>query len=113
MPRISTEALLGVTSVLFALNRGPEWGWSSPGVIGGFLLGPLALAAFVVVERRAPEPLLPLDIIRRRNFALPIGAAQVETQTCHARGVRSLQRLAQIATLGAAAQAVNGEQQAA
>jgi MFS family permease len=65
---------LGVTSFLFALNRGPEWGWSSPAVLGGFLLGPLALASFVAVERRAPEPLLPLIIIRRRNFALPIGA---------------------------------------
>ncbi len=65
---------LGITSVLFALNRGPEWGWSSPLVVGGFLLGPLALATFVSIERRAEEPLLPLDIIRRRNFSLPIGA---------------------------------------
>lgn len=65
---------VGVTSLLFALNRGPEWGWSSPAVIAGFVLGPLSLACFVAVERRAPEPLLPLDIIRRRNFSLPIGA---------------------------------------
>jgi EmrB/QacA subfamily drug resistance transporter len=65
---------VGVTSFLFALNRGPEWGWSSPAVLAGFLVGPLALATFVAVERRAPEPLLPLSIIRRRNFALPIGA---------------------------------------
>jgi EmrB/QacA subfamily drug resistance transporter len=65
---------LGVTSLLFALNRGPEWGWSSPLVVGGFLLGPLALVAFVLIERRADEPLLPLSIIRRRNFSLPIGA---------------------------------------
>ncbi len=65
---------LGVTSLLFALNRGPEWGWSSPVVVAGFILGPLTLAAFVAVERRASEPLLPLDIVRRRNFSLPIGA---------------------------------------
>ncbi len=65
---------LGVTSMLFALNRGPEWGWAAPAVVGGFLLGPLSLVAFVAVERRAAEPLLPLAIIRRRNFSLPIGA---------------------------------------
>jgi MFS family permease len=65
---------LGITSVLFALNRGPAWGWSSPAVIGGFVAGPLALAAFVVIERRADEPLLPISIIKRRNFSLPIGA---------------------------------------
>lgn len=65
---------LGITSFLFALNRGPEWGWANPAVIGGFVLAPIALAGFVVAERRADEPLLPLDIIRRRNFSLPIGA---------------------------------------
>ncbi|HUP85154.1 MAG TPA: MFS transporter [Acidimicrobiales bacterium] len=64
----------GITSFLFALNRGPEWGWSHPLVIGAFVFAPVALAAFVVAERRADEPLLPLDIIRRRNFSLPIGA---------------------------------------
>lgn len=64
----------GVTSFLFALNRGPEWGWSNPLVIAGFVAAPILLAGFVVVERRADEPLLPLDIIRRRNFSLPIGA---------------------------------------
>jgi MFS family permease len=65
---------LGVTTMLFALNRGPEWGWSSPVVIGGFVLGPLLLVAFVLAERRAPHPLLPLSIVRRRNFSLPIAA---------------------------------------
>lgn len=64
----------GVTALLFALNRGPEWGWSSPAVVAGFVLGPLSLIGFVLAERRADEPLLPLDIIRRRNFSLPIGA---------------------------------------
>jgi EmrB/QacA subfamily drug resistance transporter len=65
---------LGVTTMLFALNRGPEWGWSSPIVVGGFVAGPLLLAGFVVAERRAPHPLLPLSIMRRRNFSLPIAA---------------------------------------
>lgn len=65
---------LGVTSLLFAFNRGPEWGWASPAVVGAFALGPLALAAFVAVERRASSPLLPLEYLRRRNFSLPIAA---------------------------------------
>jgi len=65
---------LGVSSLLFALNRGPDWGWSSPVVLAGFVLGPLTLAAFVAIERRALHPLLPLDIVKRRNFSLPIGA---------------------------------------
>jgi EmrB/QacA subfamily drug resistance transporter len=63
-----------VTLLLFAVNRGPEWGWSSPAVLIGFVGAPLSALAFVFVERRAPEPLLPLDYLRRRNFAFPIGA---------------------------------------
>ena len=64
---------LGTVSLLFALNRGPEWGWTSPGVVVAFALSPLMLAAFVLVERRARAPLIPLDYFRRRNFAFPIG----------------------------------------
>lgn len=64
----------GVSSLLFALNRGPEWGWSSPGVLAAFAAVPVSLAMFVAVERRAPEPLVPLGYLRRRNFVLPMGA---------------------------------------
>jgi EmrB/QacA subfamily drug resistance transporter len=64
---------LGTVSLLFAMNRGPEWGWTSPGVVVAFILSPLMLATFVFVERRARAPLIPLDYFRRRNFAFPIG----------------------------------------
>jgi EmrB/QacA subfamily drug resistance transporter len=63
-----------VTSFLFGVNRGPEWGWSSVAVVGAFGLGPVLAVAFVAVERRAADPLLPLAYLRRRNFAFPIGA---------------------------------------
>lgn len=65
---------LGVTSVLFACNRGPEWGWTSPAVLGSFLLAPIALALFARIESTAPSPLMPLVYLRRRNFSLPIAA---------------------------------------
>lgn len=63
---------VGVTSVLFALNRGPVLGWEHRLVVGGFVLSPLMLAAFVLWERRAPSPLLRLEYLRRRNVAAPI-----------------------------------------
>ncbi|MGI8793495.1 MAG: MFS transporter, partial [Acidimicrobiales bacterium] len=65
---------LGVTSVLFGFNRGPEWGWAAPAVLAAFVAGPVAAAAFVFIERRAQSPLLPLAYLRRRNFSLPIAA---------------------------------------
>jgi len=64
---------LGTASLLFALNRGPEWGWTSPGVVVSFVLAPVLLLAFVANERRTPAPLIPLEYFRRRNFTFPIG----------------------------------------
>ncbi|WP_203735772.1 MFS transporter [Paractinoplanes durhamensis] len=58
---------VGLTLVILgALEGGQAWAWTSP---AGFLIlaaGFAALAAFVVVERRAPAPVLPLWIFRRR-----------------------------------------------
>ncbi|WP_374610287.1 MFS transporter, partial [Gordonia sp. (in: high G+C Gram-positive bacteria)] len=36
--------------------------WTAPVVVGSFILGALALAAFIVVERRARNPLLPFSL---------------------------------------------------
>jgi EmrB/QacA subfamily drug resistance transporter len=63
-----------VTALLFGVNRGAEWGWSSPAVVTGFVLAPVLTVAFVLVEQRVEEPLLPLEYLRRRNFAFPIAA---------------------------------------
>jgi len=63
---------LGVTSILLAVNRGAAWGWSSPAVLAGFLLGPALLGLFLVVEHRAEDPMVPLGWLRRRNLVAPI-----------------------------------------
>ena len=62
---------LGVGSLLLALNRGPESGWTSPLVLGGFLLTPLLLWWFVRTENRVAHPLLPMRYFRQRNFSFP------------------------------------------
>jgi MFS family permease len=63
---------VSVTSLLFALNRAPLWGWGDPRVVFGFALAPVVMALFVSVERRAEAPLLPLHYFRRRNFTFPV-----------------------------------------
>jgi EmrB/QacA subfamily drug resistance transporter len=63
---------LAALSLLFAVNRGPSFGWSSPVIVGGFVFAALALAVFVWVERRVEQPLLPLRYARRRNFSSPL-----------------------------------------
>ena len=63
---------IGATSLLFAINRGPLWGWSRPTIVVGFLVAPVAVALFVVIERRVQHPLLPLAYLRHRNFTFAI-----------------------------------------
>ncbi len=60
--------------IMFALTQGRAWGWIHPAVLAAALAGPLFAAAFVAVERRAASPLLPLGLLRRPNFVLPLGA---------------------------------------
>ena len=68
--------LLGLATflILLAVNRGPSWGWTDPRVVIGFVLAPIALGAFGVVETRVAEPLLPLSLLRLRNVVAGLGA---------------------------------------
>ena len=65
----ATAASLGL---LVGLNRGPVSGWTSPIVIMAFAAVPVALWWLVRVERKAAQPLLPLALLRRRNFSFAI-----------------------------------------
>ncbi len=62
----------GVGSMLIALNRAPDAGWSHPLVLGGFALGPILLGGFAWYEQRVAHPLIPVRYFRRRNFAFPM-----------------------------------------
>jgi EmrB/QacA subfamily drug resistance transporter len=61
---------LGLAGPVLALIRQPVVGWSSPEVWGPGLGGLALLGAFLVHERRTAEPMLPLGLFRRRNFAV-------------------------------------------
>ncbi|MGX1564184.1 DHA2 family efflux MFS transporter permease subunit [Streptomyces sp. NPDC055506] len=63
-----TGAILALT--LLASWAGTTYAWSSPQVIGLALVSAVALAAFVRVERRAPEPVIPPRLFRDRNFSV-------------------------------------------
>ncbi|MEV7125695.1 MDR family MFS transporter [Streptomyces sp. NPDC093260] len=56
--------------VLVASLGGTTWGWGSPQIIGLAVLGVVLAVAFVAVERRAVEPVLPLKLFRIRTFSL-------------------------------------------
>jgi multidrug resistance protein len=52
--------------VLGVLGGGESWPWRSAQSITTFAVGAVLLAAFVVVERRAADPVLPLWVFSRR-----------------------------------------------
>ncbi|MER6623729.1 MULTISPECIES: MDR family MFS transporter [unclassified Streptomyces] len=56
--------------VLVASLGGTTWEWASPQITGLAVLGALLAVAFVAVERRAAEPVLPLKLFRVRTFTL-------------------------------------------
>ncbi|HWT25896.1 MAG TPA: DHA2 family efflux MFS transporter permease subunit, partial [Solirubrobacteraceae bacterium] len=60
---------LGLAGPVLALIRQPEAGWGSAEVWAPLIGGLALLGAFVVHERRTPDPMLPLALFRRRNFA--------------------------------------------
>jgi len=49
---------------------GSSYAWSSRMVLGLIATGVVALAAFLVIERRAAEPVLPLRLFENRAFAV-------------------------------------------
>jgi EmrB/QacA subfamily drug resistance transporter len=61
---------LGLGGVVFALIEQSRLGWSDPLVAIAGLGGATALVGFVAWERRAPNPMLPLELFRSRNFAV-------------------------------------------
>ncbi|MGW7289816.1 DHA2 family efflux MFS transporter permease subunit [Streptomyces sp. NPDC054847] len=56
--------------VLVASLGGTTWAWGSARIIGLAVLGAVLLVAFVAVERKAAEPVLPLKLFRIRTFTL-------------------------------------------
>src|ERR1700754_3394511 len=58
----------GVLGVVWALARGNAAGWASAEVLAAFAVGGLLLVAFMARERRACEPMLPLQLLRRPGF---------------------------------------------
>ncbi|MFT4049538.1 MAG: MFS transporter [Solirubrobacterales bacterium] len=62
-------AALALAGISWALIEGPGRGFGAPEVLAAMLLGVLASALFVVRERRATEPMLPLELFRSRTFS--------------------------------------------
>ena len=59
---------LGLGGIVYALIEQPRLGWAHPAIVGTAIGGALVFALFLVRQRTARAPLLPLDLFRVRNF---------------------------------------------
>jgi EmrB/QacA subfamily drug resistance transporter len=64
---------LGTLALVFTLLHAYSWGWSSDRTIGGLIVSGLLLAAFVAIERRHEEPLVPMRIFKNRSLSVADG----------------------------------------
>ncbi|MFI0511118.1 MFS transporter [Streptomyces sp. WSLK1-5] len=60
---------VGLTALLWGIIEGGDRGWSSPAIIGSLALAAVALAGFVVAEKRSASPMFNLDLLRIPSFA--------------------------------------------
>jgi EmrB/QacA subfamily drug resistance transporter len=60
---------LGLLGIVWGLVRGNGEGWASPEIVFSIAVGALLLILFVLWERRASAPMLPMSFFRNRTFS--------------------------------------------
>lgn len=66
----SLLAAAGLGGLAFGLIEGPNFGWLDPRIITSLGAGLLASVAFILYERRIPQPMLPMNLFWTRNFSV-------------------------------------------
>jgi EmrB/QacA subfamily drug resistance transporter len=56
---------LGLTAPLLAIARANEWGWGDTRTLALFAAGAVILSAWVALQRRTPEPLVDIEMLRQ------------------------------------------------
>lgn len=71
---ISTMTI-GVSASLLGISLGGATGWLTPQVLLLLTVGAVFIVAFVLIERKAQEPIVPLDLFRNSVFTVSTVAA--------------------------------------
>lgn len=66
---------IAVTSVLLGISLGGTGRWTDPVVLALLAAGTVAMVVFVLIERRAVEPILPLKLFSNSIFTFSVVAA--------------------------------------
>jgi EmrB/QacA subfamily drug resistance transporter len=68
---------LGTIALVYTLIKADVWGWTSGKTLAGFVVAALLLVAFILIERRHPDPLVPLRIFKNRSLSAADGSLLV------------------------------------
>jgi EmrB/QacA subfamily drug resistance transporter len=68
-----TLAVAAIAIILMTTWGGSQYPWGSGQILGLAALAIVSTGAFLAIEARAVEPILPLQVFRNRNFSLAIG----------------------------------------
>jgi EmrB/QacA subfamily drug resistance transporter len=66
----ATLLIMWVVAALLVMQLGNDWGWLSANTLTLALIAIVSVVLFIVQERRATEPILPLHLFRERIFAV-------------------------------------------
>ncbi|WP_291055972.1 MDR family MFS transporter [Herbiconiux sp.] len=63
--------ILTVVPILLVAEQGREWGWGSAGAIACYVIAPIGLIAFILIERRmGDDAIIPLKLFRSPTFSM-------------------------------------------
>jgi EmrB/QacA subfamily drug resistance transporter len=65
----AVTATAGVALLVFSLVQAPESGWTSPEVVTALAASVVLLGAFIVIEARGRDPLMPLRLLAHRTLS--------------------------------------------
>ena len=61
-----------ILALLFALDVGADWGWTSPRILGLFAASLVLFLVFPLMESRVADPLMPPQLLRNRQFVVTL-----------------------------------------
>lgn len=67
--------IIGLVALLLGLNQGHAWGWLSPPLLGILSISILAMIAFIFIETKRMNPMIDLNLFKKRGFSAAVGNA--------------------------------------
>ena len=61
-------ATVGLGGIIYGLTESNNLGFANPQVFGSLIVGILALACFIITEKRGANPMMPLDLFESKTF---------------------------------------------